>query len=68
MGLKVTTDMAVFKDKTLVGYDWNHGNEYIVFLEDKEGYVERVRVPAYMAKTFEWYWSVTQADNYTKAA
>lgn len=58
MGLKVETDMAVFKGKGLVDFRWNVGNEYTVVLQDKNGERSRVRIPAYMASILEDYWAV----------
>ena len=59
MGLKVETSMTAFKGRTLVDYNWNHGNEYTVTLQDNKGNRERVRVPAYMKDMFEQYFAVT---------
>jgi hypothetical protein len=59
MGLKVETSMLAFKGRTLVDYNWNHGNEYTVTLLDTKGNRERVRVPAYMKDMFEQYFAVT---------
>lgn len=55
MGLKVTTDMEVFKGKKLVNWTFNEGNEYTLHLEDSEGKVHRVRVPGYMKVLLETF-------------
>ena len=55
--------MTAFKGRTLVDYNWNHGNEYTVTLQDNKGNRERVRVPAYMKDMFEMYWSVTMQED-----
>ena len=55
MGLKVTTDLSVLKNKTLVNFSFNKGNEYVLYVADKEGEVERVRIPAYVKNAMETY-------------
>ena len=62
MGLKIETDMKAFKGKTLMGYSWNPGNEYVVFLDNK-GTQERVRIPGYMKDMFEMHWSITMQED-----
>ena len=68
MGLKVETDMAVFKGKTMVDFRWNEGNEYTVVLEDKNGDRNRVRIPAYMVSILEQYWAMVSFMEQEQAA
>jgi len=58
MGLNVTTDLSVLKDKTLVHTTFKKGSEYVLHLQDKHGDITRVRVPYYIADAFEMYWSM----------
>lgn len=55
MGMKVTKDMSIFDGKTLVGYNLNHGHEYVLYLEDKDGKQERVRISGAMKSIFEQF-------------
>ena len=55
MGLSVETNMEVFKDKKLVYWKFNAGNEYTLHLEDPEGRVTRVRVPRYFKDLLETF-------------
>ena len=55
MGLKVTTDLSVLKNKTLINFNFNKGNEYVLYVADKVGEVERVRIPAYIKNAMQAY-------------
>lgn len=46
MGLAVINDMRVFEGKALVGYSFNHGNEYTLYMEDADGMPSRIRIPS----------------------
>lgn len=46
MGLKVTNDLSVLNGKTLVGYNFNYGNEAVVVVQDKDDKIQRIRIPA----------------------
>lgn len=48
MGLRVNDDMSVLKGKTLKGYNFNGNNESIIYVTDKDGNEERVRISAAM--------------------
>ena len=55
MSLNVTWDMSVLYGKNLVGYNFNYGNEYVLHLEDREGNIERVRIPAALVNILNQY-------------
>lgn len=46
MGLKVTNDMSVFNGMTLENWDFTTGSEHVVYLKDRMGNTQRVRIPA----------------------
>lgn len=48
MGLLTAKDLDVFKGKQLIDWRWDGANENVVYLEDKDGYVDRVRIPKYI--------------------
>jgi hypothetical protein len=63
MGLKTTTDFSVLKGKVLVGYNFNHGNEYVLHLQDNDtGKIERIRVPYYMKDLMEQFYWLAQEE------
>lgn len=55
MGLKVTKSLGVLTNKKLVGFNFNHGNEYTLTLEDSKGKRKRVRIPASFKQLLEDY-------------
>ena len=62
MSLNVTWDMSVLYGKDLVGYNFNHGNEYILYLEDREGNIERVRIPASLVNILDQYREIEHVE------
>jgi len=55
MGLRVEKNLDVFNGKSLVGFRFDHGNEYTLDLEDKEGKIERVRISASLKELLDDY-------------
>jgi len=55
MGLRVEKNMDVFNGKSLIGYSFTKGSEYTLDLEDREGKVERVRIPASLKELLDDY-------------
>ena len=58
MGLRVSKDISVLKDKTLVGTNFNKGGEHVLTVQDKKGTVQRVRIPVYLADIMDEYLNV----------
>lgn len=63
MGLRITTDMSVLKDKKLINTKFEKGSENILYLQTKDNRVERVRIPSYLVDAFNMYWSMNTVQD-----